>query len=197
MYDYRTMTPQEREEVVAERKRRGWPWHAPPHFGGETNTYMISAACYEHSPVVASPTRLTEFSEALVLGLKADLGVDVQAWVVLPNHYHLLVQIDLDVFRPWIARIHNGKSTQWNREDGTLGRKVWYRFSDRRVRSQRHYYASLNYVHANPVKHAYVARADEWPWSSLPRYLDQVGRERLVEWWIRYPVRDYGKGWDD
>jgi putative transposase len=140
---------------------------------------------------------LTEFSEALVLGLKADLGVDVHAWVVLPNHYHLLVQIDLEVFRPRIARIHNGKSTQWNREDGTPGRKVWYRFSDRSIRSQRHYYASLNHIHANPVKHAHVARADEWPWSSLPRYLEKLGRERLVEWWIRYPVRDYGKGWDD
>jgi hypothetical protein len=29
------------------------------------------------------------------------------------------------------------------------------------------------------------------------KYLEQVGRDALVEWWKRYPVRDYGQGWDD
>jgi putative transposase len=197
MYDYRKMTPEERAEIVAQRKACGWPWHAPPHFGGQEELYLITAACYEHREVMAAPTRLTEFAEALVLGLKSDLGIEVQAWVVLPNHYHLLVSTDLDVFRPWIARIHNGKSTQWNREDRSPGRRVWHRFADRKIRSEGHYYASLNYIHANPVKHGYVEKADDWPWSSLPGYLEGFGRDVLVDWWKRYPVGDYGRGWDD
>jgi putative transposase len=147
--------------------------------------------------VLVTPARLTEFAEALVLGLKNDLGVEVQAWVVLPNHYHLLAPTDLDVFRPWIARLHNGKSTQWNREDRSPGRKVWHRFSDRKIRSEGHYYASLNYIHANPVKHGYVEKANDWPWSSLHVYLEEFGRDVLMDWWKRYPVGDYGRGWDD
>jgi len=121
----------------------------------------------------------------------------VWGWVILPNHYHLLIETDLRAFRTWVGHLHNGKSTQWNREDATPGRKVWHRFMDRAIRNERHFHASLNYVHANPVKHGYADDASQWPWSSLHEYLDNVGRDVLVDWWRRYPVRDYGKGWDD
>jgi putative transposase len=123
--------------------------------------------------------------------------IDVRAWVVLPNHYHLLMEGDLRVFAQRIARLHNGAATQWNREDGTPGRKVWHRFSDRIIRSERHYYASLNYIHANPVKHGHAANAEAWAWSSLSLYMEMVGREQLADWWREYPVADYGRGWDE
>jgi len=129
--------------------------------------------------------------------LEDDADIDILAWVVLPNHYHLLIEGDLRLFARRIARLHNGTATQWNREDGTPGRKVWHQFSDRVIRSERHYYASLNYIHANPVKHGYAPLAQDWPWSSFGFYLDMIGRERLAEWWREYPVDDYGKGWDE
>jgi hypothetical protein len=31
----------------------------------------------------------------------------------------------------------------------------------------------------------------------LHEYLEQFGRGKLLEWWREYPVRDYGKGWDE
>ena len=197
MYDYRHMTPAERAAVVAERKAQGRPWHGPPHLELGRDRYILTAACYEHQDILAAPARLSEFADALLPGLQRELGAIVWGWVVLPNHYHLLVETDLAVFRVWIGRLHNGKSTQWNREDGTPGRKVWHRFLDRAIRSERHYYASLNYIHANAAKHGYVDDASHWPWSSLHEYLDSVGREVLVDWWRRFPVRDYGRGWDD
>jgi len=197
LYSYRKMTPAERAEVVAARKAQGWPWHAPPHFDTGVGWYVISAACYEHREVLCTVERLSEFSLALLGGLQGELKAEVQGWVVLPNHYHLLLRTDLDQFRRWIARLHNGKSTQWNREDESPGRRVWFRFSDRWVRSDRHYYASPNYIHWNPVKHGYAERADDWPWSSFHEYLEQVGRDTLVDWWKQYPVRQYGQGWDD
>ncbi|MFQ5652783.1 MAG: transposase [bacterium] len=129
--------------------------------------------------------------------MEQDVKGKIVAWVVLPNHYHLVADVDLALFGPWTGRLHNGKSTQWNREDNSLGRKVWYRCSDRKIRGEGHYYASLNYLHFNPVKHKYVEEAGDWPWSSLHTYLETVGREKLNEWWRKYPIRKYGKGWDD
>ena len=114
-----------------------------------------------------------------------------------PNHYHVLIQADLDFLRPWLGRLHNGKATQWNREDETPQRKVWYRFTDRRMRGENHYYATLNYIHANPVRHGYVTNARDWPWSSLHDYVERFGRDTLARWWREYPIGDYGKGWDD
>ena len=158
---------------------------------------MLSGACFEHKHVLADAARLTEFGDALVEGFKHGASGTLHAWVVLPNHWHILRRVDLAQFRKWIGRLHNEKATQWNREDSTPGRKVWHRFSDRWIRGERHFYASLNYIHGNPVKHGYVADSSAWPWSSLHEYLDQFGREQLVKWWREFPVGDYGKGWDD
>ena len=197
MYDYRKMTSRERTQVLATRKHLRRPWHAPPHFGQESGIYLISAACYEHRPIMATKSRRAEWEAAMMDRFTRNVDIDIRAWVVLPNHYHLLLAGDLHVFALRIGRLHNGTATQWNREDGTLGRTVWHRFSDRRIRSERHYYASLNYIHANPVKHGYAAVAGDWAWSSLSLYMETVGRELLARWWRQYPVGDYGRGWDD
>jgi len=199
MYEYREMTAAERAKVLASRKLHLCPWHAPPHFEQTQGVYLISAACYEHRPILVTEARRSEWEAAMVdrLGQEGPEKIDIRAWVVLPNHYHVLMEGDLHIFTRRIARLHNGTATQWNREDGTPGRKVWHRFSDRVIRSERHYYASLNYIHANPVKHGHATTADAWAWSSLPLYLDLLGRERLAEWWREYPVADFGKGWDE
>ncbi|MEW6080044.1 MAG: transposase [Thermodesulfobacteriota bacterium] len=197
MYDYRRLTPEQREQILVGRKKRGLPWHSPPHYGGESHAFLITAACFDHRPILEQPERLSEFYDALVTGIDKELNLQPIAWVIQPNHYHILVKTDLDLLRPWLGRLHNGKSTQWNREDKTPERKVWFRFMDRRMRSENHYYATLNYIHANPAKHGYVQKATDWPWSSLHDYMETCGRDELIRWWRRYPVNDYGKGWDD
>ena len=197
MYEYRKMTPRQRAAVLEERRLLGRPWHAPPHFDQAQGMYLISAACYEHNPVMGTESRRREWENSVVDGVGKLDGARMDGWVVLPNHYHMLVVCDLRAVGKWLGRLHNGKATQWNREDGKPGRKVWHGFSDRAIRSERHYHATLNYVHGNPVKHGYVVSADQWPESSLMQYMEQFGRDCLADWWARYPVKDYGKGWDD
>src|SRR5262249_32145759 len=101
-----------------------------------------------------------------------------------------------DLSRP-LGRVHGRTSRGINQRDGTAGRRVWYRFSDRQIRSEAHYYATLNYIHYNPVKHGLVPEAVLWAASSVHWYLDQMGDERLVEMWRSYPIDRYGAGWDD
>ncbi len=60
MYRYREMTRQERARIVAMRKIQKRPWHAPPHFDQTRGVYLISAACYEHRPIMAAAARRTE-----------------------------------------------------------------------------------------------------------------------------------------
>ncbi len=195
MYDDRRMTPQQRAKALATRKWLRQPWHAPPHFEQTHGMYLISAACYEHRPIMATDARREAWQAVLLSRLSGD--ADIHAWVILPNHYHLLIDGDLRLFARRIARLHNGTATQWNREDGTPGRKVWHRFSDRLIRTEGHYYASLNYILANPVKHGHALSPDAWPHSSYALHLDTVGRERLAQWSTQYPIANYGQGWDD
>ena len=74
---------------------------------------------------------------------------------------------------------------------------MWYRYTDRAMRSERHCYTTVNYIHYNPVKHRLAETPYDWPWSSVHWYLDHFGRQWLRDLWQQYPVREFGKGWDD
>ena len=65
------------------------------------------------------------------------------------------------------------------------------------MRSDRHFWATLNYVHHNPVHHAYVASWTDWLWSSAPEYLARMDPNEAKRIWHEYPLGEYGKGWDD
>jgi len=196
MYRYRKASPEERANMVAHRRKFGLPLHAPPHYPDGKKRYILSAACFEHTPFMVMPGRRDAVRAEVIDALIAEPWADVRAWVVLPNHWHVVGCVDLAPFGEWIRVVHSRLAGRWNREDSAKGRRVWFRFQDRAIRNDAHYFASLNYVHANPVKHGCVKRADEWEWSSLRNYLDEHGRERLRGLWKEYPVGDYGKGWD-
>ena len=65
------------------------------------------------------------------------------------------------------------------------------------MRNEDHFWATMNYIHHNPVKHGYVSRWDEWDWSSATDFMESVGREEAMRIWKDHPLLDYGKGWDD
>ncbi|MBM3802825.1 MAG: hypothetical protein FJW26_11025 [Acidimicrobiia bacterium] len=96
-----------------------------------------------------------------------------------------------------LRRVHGRVAAAVTLQRREMGRRVWYRYSDRRIRSERHHWASVNYLHYNPVKHGYVKKASDWPWVSVHEYLKAHGRQWLAETWTAYPIRDYGKHWDD
>jgi len=198
MYDYRKLTPEQRHEAVQYRRLCERPWHSPPHwkFVGEKQ-FIVSAACYEHRQVIgATHERMTE-CETTLLGVCQKLAVVVYAWWVLPNQYHLLVKTDrVDELRGELGRFHGRSSFAWNGEDQCRGRQVWHNCFEREIKSHRHFWTSMNYIHHNPVHHGYVESWQDWPWSSASEFLERVGRERASEIWREYPILDYGKKWD-
>jgi putative transposase len=159
--------------------------------------YLLTAACYEHRHYLQLPERRLTILDMLFEQL-IHHGIQVCAWVVLTNHYHVLVDLaEFQVLGEVFRCTHGNTSRAWNVDDGSQGRKVWCRYSDRAIRSDRHYDTTLNYIHCNPVKHAVAASPYDWKWSSVHWYLEHRGREWLRDVWQCYPVRDYGKVWDD
>jgi putative transposase len=175
-YEYRKLTPEERQKLVDLRRQRGYPLHAPPHPFREAGTYMITAANYEHVPVMASPQRRTEFQEIMLNGLR-EIQAEIIGWAVLPNHYHVLASVEsLDLVSSALKHVHGYTSRRWNLQDGLTGKRtVWYHFWDRLIRDESHLCHALNYIHFNPVKHGYVEDAYDWPWSSLSMYEAEDG----------------------
>jgi len=198
-YLWRQLTPKKRTELLVWLKDRGHPWHSPPHrpnFGH--HRFLISASCYEHHHYIGeSPERTDNFSRDLLAVFTAHTS-QTFAWCVLPNHYHALVEaLDLKLLLHELGLLHGRTSHAWNGEENARDRKVFFRAVERAMRSDRHYWATLNYVHHNPVRHGYVERWTDWRWSSAVEYLAQTGVQEAKRIWQNYPIRDYGKSWDD
>jgi putative transposase len=196
-YEYRRLTPIEREEIVRQRRERGYPLHSPPHPFRGAARYLITAANYEHVPIMATTDRRTEFEVALLESMMS-IEADIFGWVILANHYHILVAAQsLDGIAGALRLLHGSTSRAWNAQDEQTGnRRVWYRYSDQVIRDEDHFYRVLNYIHINPVKHRYTDDPYDWPWSSVHDYFETQGREWLRQQWTAHPPGDFGKGWD-
>ena len=198
-YLWRQLTPGQREELLTWRKDRGNPWHSPPHrpnFGHLR--FLITAACFEHRHLIGeSPERMEGFSRDLLRVISVQ-AKQTFAWCVLPNHYHALVEApDIKHLLHELGQFHGRTSYVWNGEDCARGRKVFLRAVERAMRSDRHFWATVNYIHHNPIRHRYAERWTEWPWSSAAEYLTQTGVNEAKRIWNDFPIRDYGKDWDD
>ena len=198
MYYWRALTDEQREEVRSFRRLGRLPKHSLPHFDSDLDVnYIVTGACYEHKYIVgASATRMQEFADDLV-DLFAEYCESIAAWCLLPNHYHVLARTArIKELRAQLGRLHGRTSFRWNGEDGKRGRIVWRNCFERKIRSERHYFATLNYILHNPVHHGYVRSWEEWPWSSAAEDLAALGRETAIQIWKEFPILDYGAGWD-
>jgi len=159
--------------------------------------YLLTAACYDHACHMRAHERRTRLQDLLFEAFMLR-GLEITAWVILPNHYHILAHVtEWCLVGDALRFVHHTTASEWNSESGSPGRKLWYRYTDRAIRSERHYMVSLNYIHYNPVKHHWAASPYDWAHSSVHWYLAHHGREWLRELWSRYPLRSYGKDWDD
>ena len=197
MYLWRKLTNEQRRELLEFRQFNDRPRHSPQHQTSQNGRYLLTAACYEHRPVIgSSPKRMADFCERLLKILETHCE-EIYAWSILPNHYHALALTRrLPELLHAIGQLHGRTAFDWNGEDGKRGRKVWFNCAETGMKSDRHFWATLNYVHHNPVHHGYVPQWQDWPFASGGAFLAQSGREEAERIWKTYPIREYGKDWD-
>ena len=130
MYNYRKQTPEQKAEILHQRQVRRLPLHEPPHFHHAKGWFLITAATYEHKrhfhTEAAQMWLLQELQKELQIA-----NIPISSWIVLPNHYHLLVQCHpLSVISRPLRKVHARTARELNRRAGLTGRKIWHLFSD-------------------------------------------------------------------
>jgi putative transposase len=93
----------------------------------------------------------------------------VVGYCLMPNHFHLVLwprgDGDLSRWMQWLLTAH---VRRYHRHYHTSGH-VWQgRFKAFPIQEDDHLLTALRYVERNPVRAGLVARAEDWPWSSLP-----------------------------
>ena len=113
---------------------------------------------------------------------------DILAYCLLPNHFHLLVQIkERKEIAPELQgpqRISRQIGTCFgtytkamNRAYQRSGKLFEGRFKRVAVKTDMQYWKLVNYIHHNPEEHGLVEDYRKWPYSSFMRYEDHLSDE--------------------
>lgn len=153
-------------------------YHCPAHLFRAGATYFLTGKTLGGVAYLRDPARRAQLIGSLRFGAETR-GWQLLAWVALPNHYHCLMQApDLGAasLSALLKAVHRFTSSEWNREDRAVGRRVWYQYWDTCIDHPSSFLARLNYIHYNPVKHGLVVRPEDYPFSS---YAEWSAREDL------------------
>ena len=94
----------------------------------------------------------------------------LHAWVIMPNHVHVVISPLADATIPRI--VASWKSFTATRANALLQRSgaFWHEdYFDRFIRDERHFAAALHYVEQNPVEAGLCTQPEDWKFSSAGR----------------------------
>jgi putative transposase len=175
--------------------------HRPSHLFLPDTSYIITASTLHKKHLFVGDERL-RYLETSIFHYARLHSWNLEAWAVFPNHYHLIA-VSPDLTDPdagraaltaFLKQLHSETARGLNRIDNTAGRQVWFQFRDTCLTYEKSYYARLNYVHNNPVKHGLVARAELYPYCSARWFqtsADPSFRAKLSSFgWQRVKIDD-------
>ena len=173
-----------RKEMIIPRRR-------PPHVYLDDTYYFVTASTFQKMTLFNSHEKKDLIRSALERSAERQDYL-LKAWVILSNHFHILFKTSRGQLLPRFLSGITGKSAiELNKLDKSVGRKCWYQYWDRCPRGERDFWTRVNYIHYNPVKHGYVARMEDYPFSSYTSYLRDKGQGWLTACFMEFPIKDF------
>ena len=135
----------------------GLPHHVTQRGNGRAQTFFTEADYALYRDLLAASCRAAH--------------VEVWAWVLMPNHVHLvLTPCDADGLRRALAQVHRRYAGHIHARHRRTGHFWQGRFGAVAM-DEDHLAAAVRYVALNPVRARLVERAQEWRWSSVHAHL--------------------------
>ncbi|HEY1798301.1 MAG TPA: transposase [Stellaceae bacterium] len=139
----------------------GLPHHVTQRGNGRAQTFFADRDYAHDRDLLAGACRVA--------------GVEVWAWVLMPNHVHLvLVPSDGDGLRRALAQVHRRYAGYIHAREHRSGHFWQGRFGAVAM-DEAHLAAAIRYIALNPVRARLVGRAQDWRWSSVHAHL--AGRD--------------------
>ena len=146
----------------------------------------LTFSCFKRQPLLDHAGARNTFADQLHLA-RVRLGFQICAWVVMPEHVHLLIwprlpeaptpkilrTLKQGFAQTVIRRWHNFDARILNRVADPAGHpRFWQRGGghDRNIHSEDELREKINYIHNNPVARELVERPIDWVWSSARWY---------------------------
>ncbi len=154
------------------------------HYDMPGHAHFLTFSCYRRQTLLCHDRTRQWLVDAIGRAQKKH-GFDLWAWVIMPEHVHLLLWSDTPTRTAEILRsikvpvakramdyLRHQAPAFLNRLACVTAGKVEYRFwqagpgFDRNITEPALLYEIIDYIHHNPVKRGLVATPGDWSWSS-------------------------------
>lgn len=172
----------------------------------EGGTYFFTVITYGRLPILTTPAARKILHDAWS-EVKARFPFETVAICLLPDHLHCIWRLPQgdanypvrwkEIKRRFSLRYQKeigpgeirNESRQIKHEAAIWQRRYW----EHTLKDEMDLEYHLDYVHYNPIKHGYVTKAADWPYSSFLRYVKEGiyesdwiggenGRVQRLEW---------------
>jgi putative transposase len=129
--------------------------------------HFITFSCFHRLPLLNAPGA-RETVEAILEQTRARHQARVYAYVLMPEHIHLLINEPPSIL---VAQFLKAVKQITSRKLRGQLEKFWQeRYFDRNVHGEEARSEVIRYIHRNPVKLGLVASPGDYPWSSFIHY---------------------------
>jgi putative transposase len=95
-------------------------------------------------------------------------GVRIYAWVLMPNHFHLLVRTGHVPLSAFLRRMLTGYAVSFNHRHERVGHLFQNRYKSILVEEEPYLLELVRYIHLNPIRKKTIANLNQlnnYPWS--------------------------------
>jgi len=145
-------------------------------------TYFFTVVTYRRRRLLCEPENVRILRSAF-RAVKQRYPFSIDAFVLLPDHLHCLWTLpadDADYSTRWMLikshftrrcaimqKLPPSKSLRNKRQQ-----TIWQgRFWEHQIRGDQDFERHCDYIHYNPLKHSYVNRVADWPYSSFHSFV--------------------------
>ena len=134
----------------------------------EGNTYFITNVTCDRKPVLIDSIDI--FWESLNK-VKLRMEFELVAWVILPDHFHLLLTPDKCTPSDILHRLKLSFGSLYRKRIELAEGRIWQsRFWDHIIRNERDLNRNIDYIHFNPVKHGLAKSPFDYQHTSIHEY---------------------------
>ena len=103
---------------------------------------------------------------------KEKYNIDIIAYCLIPNHFHLLVRQNSELtIAKWIQKVLSGYVQAFNKQHNRKGTLFEGSTKPRLINSEGYLYNIIHYIHLNPVKANLVNDPIDWHFSSYKQWI--------------------------